>query len=248
MSYKTKLSLSVLLFGALIVHESSALAQGTENSDDDAILFKVHSIVPEKDMNGKVLHCNIGATFFNRTPQEISNVALTLTWNDDVVEETIDLEERAEREAKRTNPNAQTSRYTTAALSPKTVSTSLKLPPIKSNQQVTLKTKVNTDRCFLLLEDADATVTNCGTIGMSAKSNTTKDCANVFRYVSPKSAEYYQEFKDISLEEQMANEDTVLDNTQKEIEKAYTEALTSIRSIADETGTEPSADKNNNDY
>ena len=250
MNHKTKLSLAVLLFSTLVVPGSLAVAQEAENSDNDAVLFKIHNIVPEKDMNGKVLYCNIGATFFNRTPKDISNVTISLTWNDDVIAETIDLEERADREAKRINPSAQTSRYTTASLSSKDIKATLKLPPIKSNQQVTLKTKVDTERCFLLLGDAEVDVTNCGTAGMTSKSMaSSKGCDNLFRYVSPKSAEYYQEFKEVSLEEQNANEDKILDNTQREIDNAYNAALNTIRNITNEAIAAPVAsNEGNNPY
>ncbi len=197
------------------------------------VLFKIHDIVPEKDANGKVLFCNVGATFFNRTKMDIANVAITLQWEDDVIGEIIDQEERLEKEQKRVNPKAQRSRYSTSSFTGKTISAPLKLPQLRINQQVTLKTKVDTDRCFLLLNDMDVTVNNCGTAGMNDKVSH-QSCSNLFRYVSPKSAEYYMEFKEVSPEEQLAIENAEVASVEREIRKLFDETIVTIRDITND--------------
>ena len=145
--------------------------------------------------------------------------------------------ERAAKEQQRTNSRAARSRYSTSGFTSKTINLPLKLPPLKAKQQVSLKTKVDTDRCFLLLNDMDINVNNCGTASMSGKVSR-QGCNNLFRYVSPAGAEYYTEFKEISPEQQAAIEDAELDAEQKELEQLYNEALTAIENIASEVPAE----------
>lgn len=219
-----------LSFGAAV----PAYSEPTGSSSDvnDVVLFKIHDVFPEKDASGKVLYCNAGATFFNRTKADIANASLTLKWTDDVIGETIDQEDRAEREQRRSNSKAPKARYSTSDFTKKEVLLPIKLPPLKVNQQVSLKTKVDTDRCFLLLNDMDVSINNCGTAGVNDKSSR-RGCDNMFRYVSPKMADYYTEFKEVSQDELISMEDAELDSAQVKIKQTYEEVLAAIKDIAD---------------
>ena len=237
MSGTAKFLAGVLVLGTALFTEVAGAAEKDDETPLGEVLFKIHDIVPEKNADGKVLYCNIGATFFNNTTMDLTNVALTLRWNDEVIGETIDQEERTAKEQQRTNSRAARSRYSTSGFTSKTINLPLKLPPLKAKQQVSLKTKVDTDRCFLLLNDMDINVNNCGTASMSGKVSR-QGCNNLFRYVSPAGAEYYTEFKEISPEQQAAIEDAELDAEQKELEQLYNEALTAIENIASEVPAE----------
>lgn len=234
MKMSKKAKLLMLALGTLLFAETSSAAVDAKKkesaSENENVLFKIHDIIPEKNSDGKVLYCNIGATFFNRTSADISNASLNLVWDDEVISDTIDQEERAEKEYKRTNSRAERSRYSTAGFTDKVVKLSLKLPPLKAGQQVSLKTKVLTDRCFLLLNDMDINVSNCGTATMSDKISR-GGCSNLFHYVSPKMPEYYMEFKQQSLDEQIASEDNELAEIQKEMETVFDDTVTTIREI-----------------
>ena len=237
MNGTAKFLAGVLVLGTALFTEAAGAAEKDDETPLGEVLFKIHDIVPEKNADGKVLYCNIGATFFNNTTMDLTNVALTLRWNDEVIGETIDQEERTAKERQRTNSRAARSRYSTSGFTSKTINLPLKLPPLKAKQQVSLKTKVDTDRCFLLLNDMDINVNNCGTASMSGKVSR-QGCNNLFRYVSPTGAEYYTEFKEISPEQQAAIEDAELDAEQKELEQLYNEALTAIENIASEVPAE----------
>lgn len=192
------------------------------------IIFKIHDVVPEKNADGQVVYCNIGATFFNRTKADASNVSLDLVWNDSVIGDIIDIEDREEKESRREGSKEPRSRYSTAGFTSKKVSTLLKLPPIKMNQQITLKAKVDTDRCFILLEDMDISVVSCGTLSDSTSKGA---CNNYFRYVSPKLDEYYTEFKEISWEDQLVEEDNYIAEIQEEVDAIYKDAFDVIDNI-----------------
>ena len=219
------LAMSVILG----VVEAKAASKDTKESKG-AVIFKIHDIVPEKNTDGKVIYCNVGATFFNRTSDDVANVSLSLNWNDEIIGEIIDIEEREERERLRDKPKAPKSRYSTSSFTSKMISASLKLPPIKVNQQITLKTKVDTDRCFLLLNDMDVVVNNCGT--MSTSSSRDK-CSSFFQYISPKNPEYYNDFKEISWENQIAEEDEQVEQIQKDIDEIFKDTIKTIEELTD---------------
>ena len=192
------------------------------------IIFKVHDVVPEKNTEGTVMSCNIGVTFFNRTKIDLNNVALSLLWNDDVVSEIIDAEKRAERTDKQNKADVIKPRYSTSSFTSNIVSVDLKLPPVKANQQITLKTKVGTDRCFILLKDMDIKVSNCGSLGVSSSKEV---CTNYFQYISPKQAEYHTEFKEISWENRILQEDEQVSRLQQEVNDLYDETVGVLNSI-----------------
>ncbi len=235
MNKKMTVLFQVLGLGIVMIAGSAMAAPQKESGKIGEILFKIHDVVPEKNADGKVLYCNIGATFFNRTNIDISNASLTLKWDDEVIGDAIDQEERADKEQRRVNPNAVRPRYSTSSFSGKTISASLKLPPLKMGQQVSLKTKVDTDRCFLLLNDMNINVNNCGTAGLDDKV-ARQGCRNLFSYVSPKMPEYYMDFKTVSHDEQMALEDAAVDGVRKELNAIFDEAIASIRSITSDEG------------
>ena len=203
---------------------------GVAAAADEGVLFKIHDIVPVKNADGIVVSCELGATFYNRTESEISNAALTLSWADEVVAEAINQEERNAREARRTS-RRNTPRYNTASYNTKDIALDLRLPPIKPHQQVSLKAKVVTDRCFLLLNDVNMDVTKCGTASSDEKLSKI-GCENLFRFVSPKSEEYYSEFKEISPEQMLAQEEGINNAKKMEVLDLYNSTLTTIESIS----------------
>ncbi len=202
---------------------------GVASAADEGVLFKIHDIVPVKNADGIVVSCELGATFYNRTESELTNAALTLSWADEVVAEAINQEERNAREARRTS-RRNTPRYNTASYNTKDITLNLRLPPIKAHQQVSLKAKVVTDRCFLLLNDVNVNVTKCGNIASDENLNKI-GCDNVFIFVSPKSEEYYSEFKEISPDQMLAQEEGINNTKKKEVLDLYNLTMETIENI-----------------
>ncbi len=200
---------------------------------EDTVLFKIHDIVPVKNADGNVVSCDIGATFYNRTANEIKNASLNLVWNDEVIGETINQEERDAKEARRAN-RKNVARYNTSSYTSKDIVLKLRLPPLKSYQQVTLKSKVATDRCFLLLNDMEVDVTNCGVSGGDSKQKLPmmqSNCEGLFTYISPASPEYYNDFQAISVAEQNTQENTLMQAKKEAFNTAYQDALKQIDTL-----------------
>ena len=203
------------------------------NATDETVIFKIHDVVPVKDADGRVVSCELGATFFNRTGSEITNTSLNLIWADEVVAEAINQEERNAREQQKANRQA-VARYNTASYNSRDVLLNLRLPPMKANQQVTLKSKLTTDRCFLLLNNVEVNVLNCS---MTKTENDKKvvnksECKDLFRFIGPKSAEYYYEFKEISLDDIITQEDKKMEDQKKDVTAAYDETIKALNDIS----------------
>ncbi len=221
-----KLFLGCLAAGTMAFANAASAAENN-------VIFKIHNIVPVKDADGLVTACEIGATFYNRTQVEISNLSLDLVWKDDVVSDAIAQEERAQRQ----ELNNRRRRNGTAAYSSTDIVLNLKLPPLKPLQQVTLKSKVNTERCFLLLNEMDVNVSNCGTYATVEGA----DCLSLMRFVSPRTPEYYSDFKPISYSEQMASETDKTNLQRQELNTLYQEAVSSLSELGKKmTETRPS--------
>ena len=228
MKINTKYIMPALALGLTFVVVDVNAAPNSGKESNGEVIFKIHDVVPEKNPEGDVIYCNLGATFFNRTKTDIANVSISLSWNDDVIGEIIDIEDREEREKKKSKSKEPRSRYSTSSFTSSTVTVDFKLPPIKMNQQISLKTKVDTNRCFILLNDMDVLVNNCGTLSATSSKEA---CANYFQYISPKNGEYYTEFKEISWENQMAQEDKTVIKIQDDIDRIYEDTIRTIGGI-----------------
>ena len=225
---KTNILLSSLALGYFIFLNTANAATEDKPKENESILFKIHDIAPEKDVDGNVVACNMSITLFNRYSKAISNSQITLTWDDFVVGETINQEERIKNETVRRNPNAEVSRYPTSANTSSTVSTSIKIPLINPNQQISLKNKVNTDRCFLLINDMDIKVSSCSFAGSAGND---RGCKAIFNYVSPKDPQYYSEFKEITYTEELDKNIDELNSAVKANRDLYNKIVTTLKNI-----------------
>ena len=101
----------------------------------------------------------------------------------------------------------------------------------KNDIVLNIKYGWNEERIELLLNNVDVVVTNCGTLGVTSSKEA---CANYFQYVSPKQGEYYTEFKEISWEDRMMQENEQFLQLQKDVDGLYDETIAILDSITDE--------------
>ena len=209
---------------------TSVQAQTTETtSKPRAVLFKLHDIKPVMNEEGLVTHCDFMATFYNRTEDGLRPAKLELGWNDNVTSQ-YNLSENKEVEP--VNNNVRNTRYPMQEKIGE-VSTMIDIPALGSYKQVAVKASVKTEKCFLLLDNLNFRVSDCGLVGKQvntqvsnggksgAKSVAPTECANLFEYINSTNPEYYDEFKNISYSEQ---ERLILDDRKKDVsdlEKAY---------------------------
>lgn len=203
------------------------------NTKDEAVLFKVHDITPVKgrDKDGAVESCDFYVTFYNRSNKDINGAVLDLTWLDDSLIDIIDAE-KAESAEKITRGEGVDPNYSyTQNDNPTNLTATIDMPAIKSYKQITVRSRIKTDRCFVLLEDLSMNVKSCSTknepgagtvsVGMGANAG----CNGLFRFVSSKNPEYYMEFKSISYDEQKAEERKQRVNEEQSMEENYRKAI-----------------------
>ena len=214
------------LFGAMVF-----LSPKITHAEQSEVIFKIHDITPIEE-NGEVKACYFGVTFFNRTPEMISNLSLNLSWMDDVIAEQIEAEKNEKVYDDKGNVKGYKGQSETEKKTTKKVSALLTIPPLPQGKQISIKSSINTDRCFLLLQKPTIVVESCK-YG-SDKNNDKKAgvCQNLFTYVSPNADEYYSKFKQISYAEEVESINNKTEREKREMEKIYNDALSAVNRIS----------------
>lgn len=198
---KTVLSLAAAFLVAANVNAAAAAESG------DAVLFKIHDITPVKNGDGEVVGCDYSATFYNRSDMTIRNATLNLSWKDTAIDDVIEQEKKEDVDKNRRSRSR--ARSVTERTTDKTVEALLEVPTIKPAKQIMVKSRVNTDRCFLLIENVDFSVKDCNaenSAGQAAggRKRGESGCTRLFSYVSAEDPQYYLEFKAVTVDEEKA--------------------------------------------
>ena len=189
---------------------------------DQAILFKIHDVIPVKNNDGEVVGCDYSTTLYNRSDNPISGATLNLKWEDKAISEVIDQEKKEDAKNKQSSGRANS---TTERITDKNIDALVDVPAIQPLKQVTVQSRVNSDRCFLLIDDPQFEVKNCtvgSAVARSGNSNMGRSggCSGLFRYVSAEDPQYYLEFKVISVDQEKEEKEA-----QQKKEKSETDGL-----------------------
>ncbi len=226
---------ALLVTGAETSLAASAPATGS-NTTEEEVLFKIHDISPVKNSDGEVIACDFNATFYNRSPYEVSDAVVSLTWNDQSLENIIKSEKS--EDAKKRNISSGRAYSETERKTAKTVNAEVELSNLSSYKQVTVNARVNTDRCFMLLQNVDFSIKNCSAKGGMAENknnarrqNRNNPCARMFKFVAPQDAQYYLDFKEISLDEEKAIEDSQKQDQKNQTNSIYSKTVDTLDSV-----------------
>lgn len=202
-------ALTVLLMSAGLLTSPAQAAQKNNvpqkkqeaTTRHDAVIFKVHNITPISQ-DGVVTGCDFVVTLYNRTAVNFRNFTLNLHWND-TVDERFEFDsyvknvlgERAiDEEAKLLGENVKS----------KPLETALNVSAFGANKQFSVKSHIDNEKCYLLLQQATYTVSPCDiarstTAGEGASFGSDgKECTALFQLVDTSNPEYFGEFKEIS--------------------------------------------------
>lgn len=255
-SYKQLLLSAVcatFFFGAM-----NAFAEEDQNNNDflsnissgeNVVLFKVHDVKPLKNEDGIVTDCEFGLTLYNRSPKSIDNATMQLSWLDDSVSMVIDEEDKqdieeitADTKKKNfvNNPQLNPSRPKTENFVSKDLTTSVTLPQIKPFRQVSLKSKIKSDRCFLMIGDARFSFSSCTVSESGSESRRSSglrqeggSCQSLFRFVSPRDPEYYREFQKVSFNEEAEKRAEQRKKEINELDENYNRMMDSLSNTLD---------------
>lgn len=198
------------------------------NAATDEIIYKIHDITPVEE-DGEVKACEFGITLFNRASETVSDIKLDLGWKDEVIADAIKNENKEKAESQ-TDSRRIRRGQSTADFTSDTISTSVSVPPLEPAKQVSIKSKINTDRCFLLMGDVQAIIRSCK-VGGSAKDKKAGVCSDMFKYISPQNPEYYTGFSEVSYDAQKAEEEKQNAKDLEELNQVYQGAVNSLRKV-----------------
>ena len=220
---------------------SSKIASG-----ESIVLYKIHDIKALKSENGETSECEFSLTLYNRSPKTVEAATINLTWDDEGIADVIDKEARMDlEEEKPVNEQLaelqDQANLKTEDIVSKDLTASVILSKIKPFRQITLKSKIKSDRCFLMLENARATFSLCSVTesdeggspkAMGNVSQGANDCDSLFRFVSPKDPEYYREFQKVSFNEEATRREEERKKSIDEIETQYNKILQDANNIS----------------
>lgn len=221
MGIKNKILLSAVS-GLLMSVSADAFAAA------DEIIYKIHDITPVEE-DGEVKACEFGITLFNRASETVSEIRLDLGWKDEVIADAIK-NEKNEKNTAPTDTGRTRRGMSTADFTSDVISTSVSVPPLEPSKQVSLKSKIDTDRCFLLMGDVQTIVRSCK-VGGSSKDKKAGVCSDMFKYISPQNPEYYTGFSEVSYDAQKAEEEKQNAKDLEELNQVYQGAVNSLRKV-----------------
>lgn len=237
------MSISKKVFGLalglmLATNISSVRAQEVpaDGDENEAMLFKIHDITPVKNREGEVIACDFNTTFYNRSTYNLKEALLEFGWKDKALGEVI--AEEKEEDAAKQNRNSNRGYSETERKTSQDIDIMIEVPSIKSYKQVTVNNRINTDRCFLLIEKVTFSVKSCNAEGLanagrSARRTSQSDaCSRMFKFVSPEDAQYYLEFKEITPDEEKAKEEAIRQDSKDAANEIYSKTVDSLNSAA----------------
>lgn len=231
---------------ALVGGAASVKAQSADAASPENVLFKIHNVQSVKDADGVVNACDYNITFYNRSPRQLKAAVLNLNWIDNSISSIIS-DEKNEEKKKSGKSYSKTEEVDSAALS-----TSIDVPVLEPYKQVTIRSRLQSDKCFLMLSDVKLSVKSCNMADTSGNSrpvvvnNRNNACDGIFKFIPATDPEYYREFKPVSYEEDRRQNDNKRMEDRRLINTKYDEVVAELNKIS-ATLDEIKADSMNSD-
>lgn len=214
-----KICASFMILAACGLAGSEALAQ-TRN---DRILLKIDNVSAQKGDEFNPDMCNFEVMVYNRTANDVSGANIEMQWMDNTITGVMEKEREAQNKGQKIAPTTDSDR----------LNFSLDIPAVRAYKQVNLKASVRSDKCFLLMNKAFVKVNSCDGAGSNETASTGRSnsgnlassrCA-AFELVTSKDPQYYKEFKQISVEEQKAQEKTKFEKDKEELNTEFDKSI-----------------------
>lgn len=203
--------LTALLFSTGLLASGSATAAASNKTNavepttrNDAVIFKIHDVVPVSN-EGVVTGCDFTVTLYNRTAVNFRNFTLNLNWRD-----TVDERFKFDAYVKSVlgeGATIQESDLLGEQATPKPLAKAITVNAFGTNKQISVKSHIDNEKCYLLLTNADYSVTPCDIARNTSAGEKNvvrsdgKECTAMFQLVDTANPEYFGEFKNISVTE-----------------------------------------------
>ncbi len=235
------------MFSTGLLTSGSAMAATAKKTDtvepttrNDAVIFKIHDIEPVSK-EGIVTGCDFTVTLYNRTAVNFRNFTLNLNWKD-----TVDERFKFDAYVKSVlgeGATIQESDLLGEQAVSKPLATALTVNACGTNKQISVKTHVDNEKCYLLLTNADYSVTPCDIArNMNADNKNVintdgKDCTAMFQLVDTANPEYFGEFKSISVTEIAAQNQQLHNEELSDIDDVISKIVENL-GVSDKTLTD----------
>ncbi|MBP3546605.1 MAG: hypothetical protein J6K16_05695 [Alphaproteobacteria bacterium] len=224
---KKVLGLAATLLVATSINSAKA-------AEEEAVLFKIHDITPVKSAEGEVVGCDFVTTFYNRSSYTVRNASMGLAWKDEAINGVIE-KEKKEDEAKNRRGTSR-GRSATERVTDPDVEVMIEIPTIKPATQIAVKSRANTDRCFLMIDNVKHSVKSCnletpkgGKANVSNRGRGAEaGCNRIFQYVSAEDPQYYLEFKAVSVDAENAEREEANRKNKSQVDDMYRKAVSAI--------------------
>ena len=201
---------ATLMFGLLLAMNVSAATPNKAAAQkvgaiepttrDNAVIFKIHDIKPVSE-EGVVTGCDFLVTLYNRTSVNFRSFTINLDWLDKVesefkfdkyVESVIGLEEVNKQKE-----------FLGDKFDTKPLKTAITVNAFGADTQISIKSHIDSEKCYLLLEEANFTVTPCDIVrtAESVSAATSQECTALFQLVDTSNPEYFGQFQNVSATE-----------------------------------------------
>ena len=237
---KTIQYLSAVVLGSAFLLSGNANAVEQKNAEEattrnDAVIFKVHEIEPVlKD--GVVIGCDFSVTLYNRTSINFRSFTIDMGWKD-AVDDRFNFEQYMKAYV---NPKEMEEHKKFLSQEPqsKPLSTKITVNAFGADKQITLRSHINSDKCFLMLSDAEYKVSPCDIVrsidNEATKNVNSKECTQLFQFVNTSNPEYFGEFKNMSATELAAQEKSIEKGELADIDEIINKVVENLQS-SDET-------------
>lgn len=203
---KIIVSLAVIICFSAQAFAANPKGTNTENvtaeptTRNDAVIFKIHDIKPV-DEEGVVTGCDFLLTLYNRTAINFRSFTMNFNWKDDV-EENFKFDAYVEA-ILGTEEAIKQKKYLADNFASAPTSTKITVNAFGADTQISVKSHIDSEKCYLLLKKADFSVTPCDIVRdvSTATVGKAQECTALFQFVDTSNPEYFGKFKDISATE-----------------------------------------------
>ena len=216
-----------MVMGTAVSADAAPSRRGrkTDTSEAGTVIFRIENIEPIRNKEGLIDKCSFILTAFNRMDKPIREAEMQLNWVDKI-SNRYDIQ------------NDQVIALEDAEVSDVVASKIITLSSVQPHRQKSFSAEVNTDKCFLLLDNLEYHVNFCFLEGEKMEMKDSKligtgSCSGNFNYISSKNSEYYSEFKDLpeSVLEKQAEEEKK--NEIAKVTEKYNSTMSELKAISE---------------
>jgi predicted house-cleaning noncanonical NTP pyrophosphatase (MazG superfamily) len=189
----------------------------------------VHDVNPVFE-EGMVTGCDFTVTLYNRTAINFRSFSINMLWND-AIEENFHFNKYMETFITPEVMAAQRGLLEKEApVQP--VKVAINVNAFGADKQISIRSHVDTEKCYLLLQPAEYSVAPCDIArnvdNINTKGLENNECTALFQLVNTSNPEYFGQFKNISATEIAAQNQSIQENELSDIDTVISKIVENL--------------------